>query len=290
MHLKDRIHQVALVALWLGWTARAVAQSPADGFIPPGEAICGYAGSYFAVEADRVKQGLSVQLLAGDAEASRPVPLRFRVSQMPRGLPVDDLQVEHEKLMHVIAVREDLGDFIHIHPRRAAPGMWEIIHVFTNAGRYQFWSDIKHQGTVYSFAHPRFMVAGEVRREPRGEIPRLRDFKCGYEVTLQSAAAVLLAGQTNLFEVVVREESGPQVGTEFFLGALMHLVIVREDLSVYRHAHAREHWRSGLTTTFEHVFPVPGRYKVFAQFRPHKTKLPPDQAILADFWVRVVGR
>jgi hypothetical protein len=281
---------VTWIALWFGCTTLVSAQSPSGGFLPSGEAICGYSGSYFALEADQAKQGLSVQLLAGEAEAARPVPLRFRVSQMPHGLPVDDLQVEHEKLMHVIGVREDLGEFIHLHPRRAAPGIWQIIHVFTNPGRYQFWSDVKHRGTVYSFAHPRFTVAGDVRSEPRGEIPRLRDFKCGYEVALQSTAPVLVAGQTNLFEVVVREESGPQVGTEFFLGALMHLVIVREDLSVYRHAHAREHWRSGLTTTFEHVFPIPGRYKIFAQFRPHKTKLPPDQAILADFWVRVVGR
>jgi len=256
----------------------------------PGEVICGYGGSYLAVEANRVKQGLSVQLLAGDAEVSRPAPLRFRVCQMPQGTPVDDLQVEHEKLMHVIAVREDLGAFLHIHPQRAAPGMWEVINVFTNGGRYQIWSDIKHRGTVYSFAHPRFTVAGETRATPRGPVPQLNDWKGGYEISLIPVDPALVAGRTNTFEVIVRDESGNQVGTEFFLGALMHFVIVKDDLSVYRHAHAREHWKSGRTVSFEQVFPQPGRYKIFAQFRPQKTALPPDEAMLAEFWVSVNAR
>jgi len=284
------MYRVVLIAFWFGWPAAAIAQGTAGRLTPPGEVICGYAGSYFAIEASRVKQGLSVQLLAGEAEVSQPVPLRFRVVQMPQGTPVDDLQVEHEKLMHVIGVREDLGAFIHIHPQRAAPGLWDIIHVFTNAGRYQIWSDIKHRGAVYSFAHPRYTVAGEARATPRGTIPQLQDRKGGYDISLRPAEPALLAGRTNLFEVIVREEPGNQVGTEFFLGALMHFVIVKDDLSVYRHAHAKEHWKSGRTVSFEQVFPQPGLYKIFAQFRPEKTKLPPDEAILAEFWVSVVAR
>lgn len=281
------MYRVVLIALCFGWPAIAVAQETLGRSIPPGEVICGYAGSYFAIEASRVKQGLSVQLLAGEAAVSQPVPLRFRVSQMPQGMPVDDLQVEHEKLMHVIGVREDLGAFLHIHPQRAASGLWEIIHAFTNAGRYQIWSDIKHRGAVYSFAHPRFTVTGESRAAPRGAIPQLQDQKGGYDISLNPAELALVAGKTNSFEVIVRDESGNQVGTEFFLGALMHFVIVKDDLSVYRHAHAKEHWKSGRTVSFEQVFPKPGLYKIFAQFRPQKTKLPPDEAILAAFWVRV---
>ena len=279
-----------VISLGLGCSIGAVAQKSAARLIPPGEVICGYAGSYFAIEASQVRKGLSVQLLVGQAVVSQPVPLRFRVCQQPQGVPVDDLQVEHEKLMHVIGVREDLGDFVHIHPQRAASGLWEVIHVFTNAGRYQIWSDIKYRGTVYSFAHPRFTVAGEPHAPPRGPIPQLEDRKAGYHVTLNPSESKLIAGNTNVFDVIVRDKSGNQVGTEFFLGALMHFVIVSSDLSVYRHAHAKEHWKSGRTVSFEQVFPQPGLYKIFAQFRPHKTKLAKDEAILAEFWVKVNSR
>lgn len=254
---------------------------------PPGEAVCGYAGSYLSLAAGQVKQGLSVEMLAGDAVAPQPVPLRFRVSQKPQGLPVDNLQVEHEKLMHVIAVREDLGAFVHLHPQRAAPGLWEIIHTFTNAGRYQIWSDIKHRGTVYSFAQPRLVVAGERQAVPRGPVPKLEDETDGYQVALKPAQLPLVAGRTNSFEVVVRDRLGNQVGTEFLLGALMHLIIVKDDLSTYAHAHAAEHLKSREPVSFQHIFPSSGDYKIFAQFRPHKTKLPPDEALLAEFWVRV---
>ena len=178
------MNRLLFIVIGLGCATGVVAQETIGRLSPPGEAICGYAGSYFAIEASQVKQGLSVQLLAGDAEDSRPVPLRFRVCQMPQGTPVDDLQVEHERLMHVIGVREDLGAFLHIHPQRAASGLWEIVHVFTNAGRYQIWSDIKHRGTVYSFAHPRFTVAGETRVTPRGPVPQLQDRKGGYDISL----------------------------------------------------------------------------------------------------------
>lgn len=275
------------IAIWIGCGVIALAQAPMGRLAPPGEAICGYAGSYFAIEASQVREGLAVQLLAGEAIALQPAPLRFRVVDLPRGTPVDELQVEHEKLMHVIGVREDLGAFLHLHPQRTSPGMWESVHTFAEAGRYQIWSDIKHRGTVYSFAHPRFAVGGESRARPRGPIPQLEDRKGGYVVSLQPAKPELLAGQTNLFDVIVRDESGNQVGTDFFLGALMHFVVVKSDLSIYRHAHAREHWKSGRTVTFEQVFPQPGLYKIFTQFRPQKANLPPDEAILAEFWVQV---
>ena len=265
----------------------AVAQCEPSRPFPPGEVVCGYAGSYLAIEAGQVRQGLSVEMLAGDAVVAQPVPLRFRVSQKPQGTPVDDLQVEHEKLMHVLAVREDLGAFVHLHPKRAAPGLWEIIHTFTNAGRYQIWSDIKHRGTVFSFAQPRLVVAGERQIVPRGPVPKLEAEADGYQLVLKPAQSPQVAGQSNSFEVVVRDRLGNQVGTEFFLGALMHLIIVKDDLSTYAHAHAAEHLKSREPVSFQHIFPRPGDYKIFAQFRPQKTKLPPDEALLAEFWVRV---
>lgn len=275
------------IGLLVGSALSLIAQGEPARSFPPGEAVCGYAGSYLALTAGQVKLGLSVEMLAGEALVSQPVPLRFRVSQKPQGTLVDDLQVEHEKLMHVIAVRDDLGAFVHLHPQRAAPGLWEIIHTFTNAGRYQIWSDIKHRGTVYSFAQPRFVVTGERQDVPLGSVPKLEDEIDGYQVVLKPAQSPLVAGRTNSFEVVVRDRLGNSIGTEFFLGALMHLIIVKDDLSTYAHAHAVEHLKSREPVSFQHIFPRTGDYKIFAQFRPQKTRLPPDEALLAEFWVRV---
>lgn len=275
---------LVLGVVFCGHGIGAIAAAPA-----PREAICGYAGSYRALEAGAIQQGLTVEMLVGDAAAAQPVPLRFRVIRRPTAVPVDDLQVEHEKLLHVIGVREDLASFVHLHPQRTAPGLWEIVHTFSNAGRYQFWTDIKQRGTVLSFAQPRLLVAGEGTVLPPPPVPKLEDAVSGFRVTLNSRQAWLVAGRTNFFEVSVRDPVGNPVGTEFYLGALMHVIIIKDDLSVYTHAHATEHEKSRQPVSFQHVFPQAGDYKIFAQFRPQKTPLPTDGALLAQFWVRVVA-
>jgi hypothetical protein len=129
-------------------------------------------------------------------------------------------------------------------------------------------------------------VTGQFHPAPPATIPKLQDTKAGYEITL-SPVGELRTGKTNQLQIVVRDSTGRQVGTEFYLGALMHLVLVKDDLSVYLHGHAQNHDKSQPTIYFNEMFPKPGNYKLFAQFRPAKTKLPPDEAILAEFWVKV---
>jgi hypothetical protein len=164
--------------------------------------------------------------------------------------------------------------------------MWQVIHTFTNGGRYQIWSDVKERGTVYSFAQPALTVAGKIHPVPPPVVPKLRDTKGGYEITLSQADG-LRAGKTNQLQIIVRDSVGKQVGMDFFLGALMHLVLVKDDLSVYLHGHAENHDKSQATITFKEMFPQPGNYKLFAQFRPQKSALARDDAILAEFWVKV---
>src|SRR4051812_17084058 len=108
--------------------------------MPLNEPICGFQARYFYLNADAVKQGLSVDLFVGDLQTHSPVTFRFLVNQKPRSIPVDELQVEHEKLFHVIGVREDLKEFFHIHPTKVDSGLWAVDHVFTNGGNYQIWS------------------------------------------------------------------------------------------------------------------------------------------------------
>ena len=45
--------------------------------------------------------------------------LDFFVNEKPGNIPVTDLEIEHEKYMHVIGVRSDMNEFFHIHPVRA---------------------------------------------------------------------------------------------------------------------------------------------------------------------------
>jgi len=132
------IKRIALSALLLLATLTCAAQPAQTRALPGTEAICGYAGGVRTMAAGNIQQGLAVELIAGETTVGETTPLRFRVTRKPQEEPVDDLQVEHEKLMHVIGVRTDLREFIHIHPERVSPGLWQVNHAFTNAGQYQF--------------------------------------------------------------------------------------------------------------------------------------------------------
>jgi hypothetical protein len=252
------------------------------------EAICGFTSNYRYWDADNIKQGLSVDMFVGDAQAGHPVNLRFYVNRKPGDFPLDDLQVEHERLIHVIGVRDDLGEFFHIHPVKTGPGTWRVSHTFTNGGNYKIWCDVKYQSVSYGVAQPSLTVSGKIDA-PRTPLEvKERAAASGYDITLIHSEPLAI-GKTNLLQFMIRDARGDPLQTENFLGAPMHLVLIRDDLSVYLHAHPehREFINSTDPIRFFELFPRPGTYKLFAQFRPKGSTLPQGEAILAEFCVTV---
>jgi hypothetical protein len=230
-----------------------------------------------------------VDLIVGEAQINRPVTLRFFVHQKPRNFPVDRLQIEHGKFIHVIGVREDLEEFFHVHPERASPGMWEITQTFTQPGKYKIWSDLKYRGIAYSISHPLLTVAGSLA--PTREAVKLEDTQTvsGFEVSFKHPQVVAVEG-TNQLQFFIRDASGKPIETENFLGSPMHLVIVKDDLSVYLHAHPENIVGGTGPIIFNQSFTKPGAYRLFAQFRPWNTTLPAGEAILVKFQVSVVAK
>jgi hypothetical protein len=283
-HLKNFIASLVLLAPIL----RTAAQDGVSSASLVKEPICGFQAKHFYLNADAIKQGVSVDLLVGDLQIRTPVTLRFLVSQKPRGFPLDELQVEHEKLIHVIGVRDDLQEFFHVHPVKIDSGLWGVDHVFTNGGNYQVWSDVKYRGVSYSFAHPRLVVA-----EGQGEKARKVDRKdrgsdSGYEVRFNHSEPLSVV-KTNRLQFAIHDAAGNPVATDNFLGAAMHLVIVSKDLSVFLHAHPENHNVVTTNVYFSQMFPEKGVYKLFLQYRPSTANLGRDEALLAEFYVNVAG-
>src|SRR3990167_755601 len=114
----------------------------------------GQAHSSVYHEENEVAEGLAVNLLA---DASRVVgatsSLQFFVNEKPAGTAVDDLELEQEKYIHVIGVRDDLSKFFHIHPEKVSSGLWKVDYVFTESGTYKVWSNITRAGITHLFGH-----------------------------------------------------------------------------------------------------------------------------------------
>jgi hypothetical protein len=264
--------------LCCGWS---IAQGAA-----PTDPVCGFvAGPHFYYEADQVKQGLTVELKASLAQDNSRATLRFFVRQKPRDFPVDRLQIEHEKFMHIIGVRDDLTGFFHLHPVRVAPGVWEVDHVFNSGGNYKIWSDLKYRGVSYSFGHPLLHIPGSTgQAEPTALLHPLAS--SGYQVDLKHSEP-LECGRTNQFQFTIVDPLGKTPDLENVLGAPMHLVLVRDDLSVYLHAHPEPRGPGEHAIRFRQSFTKAGNYKLFAQVRPKDATLPADETILADFSIKV---
>jgi hypothetical protein len=253
----------------------------------PKDPVCGFARNGHYLEAASVTQGLVVDMaVVGQARISEPVTLRLFVRQKPGDIAVENLQLEHEKYLHVIGVRDDLQEFFHIHPVKTGPGTWEVTHVFPRGGNYKIWAEVGFLDGSYSFGQPRLSVSGDFGTEETNQDRPDYEVRSGYQVTFKHTEP-LVSGQTSSLQFLIRDGAGREIETENFLGASMHMVMVKDDLSVCLHAHPFNPGFPDPVIVFSQIFSTPGKYKLFAQFRPKGTDLPVDEAILAEFVVDV---
>ena len=87
---------------------------------------------------DAAEAGLDVRLHVPDAtRAGVPTTVTATVVDVETGEPVRDLNRSHEAWMHLIATRQDLGTFAHVHPEPTGrPGELQVEMTFPTAGDY----------------------------------------------------------------------------------------------------------------------------------------------------------
>ena len=69
------------------------------------------------------QNGYTFSLADRQAEPGRDVGVSFTIDG-PDGEPVTEYDVEHEKRLHLIAVRRDFTGFQHVHPELGSDGVW----------------------------------------------------------------------------------------------------------------------------------------------------------------------
>lgn len=257
--------------------------------------------------AEGVVVNLNVSPVSGAVGA--PTKLDFFVNEKPGSVPVTDLQIDHEKLIHVIGVRDDLNEFFHIHPGQVAgsPGLFSVTRTFEKPGTYKVWSDIKRDGVIHSFGHPPFTIEGAgAKSEPEVDLGTNK-IVGNYQVKLNRGEKIVSGRETDIvFEI--RDVVGTPVTVEPYLGAPMHLAVIKSDWKVYLHTHPEgghahskanplvkqafanggDHSGDPAEQISFHVnFPEEGMYKLFGQFRPSGIELPPDESFVAEFYVQV---
>lgn len=271
----------------------------------------GHGSAFYHNESD-VAEGFIMSFRVGAGiQVNKPVTLDFFANEKPSEVPVTDLEIEHEKRVHVIGLRDDLNEFFHLHPTEVSPGLWRVTHTFAKPGTYRVWTDTKHDGAVHTFRHEAFVVEGEGARSEK-EVSFADNVMVGKYQVQFSFDSPLVKEQESLLTFHISDLSGAPVSVEPYLGASMHLVVVSEDTREYVHTHPEEmagHTRApeinffpvarahggipdeieeeAVGIKFHASFPKAGRYRAFAQFRPQGANLGSDEALIASFWLNV---
>ncbi|MBM7649792.1 hypothetical protein JOC78_002776 [Bacillus ectoiniformans] len=177
----------------------------------------------------------------------------------PAGQPLTDLEINHEKLLHLIVVDEHLDQYYHLHPEETAPGQFETASTLKE-GTYKAFVDIKPKNLDYEVQPLAFSVGTPAADEhSHGSLKAdqlLEKTVDGNMVTLETSPLVKNEPVTLTFDVHGAE-------LEPFLGAMGHVVILDEEANEYLHVHPADEKRP----VFETEFSQPGIYKIWAEFQ-----------------------
>jgi hypothetical protein len=217
----------------------------------------GAAGEHGSARATAAAPGLAVA--AEGLRLVAPSTLRAGVREDfafkivdDRGATVRGFDVQHEKRLHLIAVRRDLTGFQHLHPTQAADGSWSTPLTLREPGAYRVFADFTPSRGEQTTLGADVLVGGAFAPRPL-PAPSAHAAVDGFDVALRAT------GQTLRFAIT---RGGRPVAVEPYLGASGHLVALREGDLAYLHVHPHAD-----AVAFDAEFPSAGRYRLFLQFK-----------------------
>jgi YtkA-like len=238
----------------------------------------------------------------GKVKAGEAVKLRFMVwanreTRDAEGRPAGRRQLEqvkqfdvaHEKLLHLIVARKDLGFFSHQHPDLQPDGSFLLTDfAFPGAGEYQLFADIAPKGAGAQVLLATLKVEGKTKpaETPLATAERATEQTvAGVRVAFKGGAA-LSPKKTSLFTITLRRAATGDMITDLqpYLGAMGHMMMIHEDAQTFVHSHPDErdpnNGKQG-DLTFLARPPKPGLYRLWIEFQRG------DQINRAEFTVEV---
>lgn len=213
-------------------------------------------------------------------EAGKPVDLALSI-QNGNEQPFEDLQISHEKLLHLIVISADFREFIHLHPEVKDLRNAEFGVSFTpkKAGKYLIATDFANSTEHFSDTDELIIQGTPVMETTEADFSTVKDFG-SYQVSVTTSE--LKSGEDQTLRFNIRQNGQPVTDLQPYLAAPMHFAIVKDDLSSFTHthgvipvSHSMEH------SSMEHhevpsafgpdieastTFPEPGNYHVFGEF------------------------
>ncbi len=172
---------------------------------------------------------------------------------------VPELELNHDKLLHLIIVSEDLNEYFHLHPIQKNDRAYESDIVLTGHS-YKAFIDIKPKRGNYTVKGTALTTDNNIDRHNMSASLNVDEQKT------KEVKGVIVEFQHDTFE------TGKELKINFniknaiaepYLGALGHVVIIDEQIENFIHVHPV----SDKSTLFQTQFDKPGLYKLWAEFK-----------------------
>lgn len=234
---------------------------------------------------------VEMETAPNELKAGEKADLSFTVKNSSGEL-VRDLQIVHEKPMHLLIVSDDLSEFYHEHPESQTDGSYKVSFAFPNGGNYKLYADLTPAGAVQIVQDFSVAVAGSERaaQEFRADAKFDKTIENLRVVMKPSGDLVSEEEMTLDFAVFDAATNQPVADLENYLGEKAHFVVISRDLQEFVHAHptstdnvkAGEHAHaeaathahnervssSAASTVSAHItFPKAATYRLWAQFK-----------------------
>jgi hypothetical protein len=227
----------------------------------------------------------------------QPATLFFKIHHPGTGEQMKKFEVVHERPYHLFVISQDMEYFQHIHPEEQPDGTWRINVTLPKAGYYKVLSDFLPSGGSSQFiARPLVTAgyAGDLAANSARLVPDrvLTKTVSDITATLSTDPATFATGQYGhlTYHLTDAATGRPITDLQTYLGAFGHTLIMSEDMVEYVHSHPLdilaqpddesgqpqflippgadlEKLRGGPDVTFEGLWPKPGRYRAWTQFR-----------------------
>jgi hypothetical protein len=261
---------VALLAIFAGAVGVGRAIGPLEPATSAGHEEMDMEGASSAMSMPKglmvSQDGYTFRLAETTTSPGTAVPVTFTI-EGPDGSPVTEYDVEHDKELHLIAVRRDFSGFQHVHPVMDADGTWTT-DLNLAPGQWRIFADFKAAGADPLTLGNDLAVRGDYQPAAPAADSQTSTVD-GYTVTLDGD---LTPGEEAKLTLTVTRDGEPVSDLEPYLGAYGHLVALRAGDLAYLHVHPEGTPEDGVTepgpdVVFYAEVPSTGRYHLYLDFQ-----------------------
>ena len=208
--------------------------------------------------------------------AGEPASLEIAVRHKDKeDEPHREFDIQHERKMHLLIVRSDLGVFSHEHPEQQDDGTFRLQYSFPKGGEYRLFADVAPRGAGSQVLLAKLRVSGDAgeKFDIAGASPTGTASAGTLDLQLQAPAAGEQPVRRTIplsFKINDAATQQPATDLQPYLGALGHLILIHSDGETFVHSHPDEldpeNGKNG-TLRFLARFPKEGMYRGWVQLQ-----------------------